>query len=765
MLARMLRTSGRFLVFGAGLAIALASLTAIWWGSVPALLTAGGALLLAGLSAVAIEGTRHQSLVSAAAHLDRSNDLRDQLSSAIELASDAKEGHQDHAFVTLAVSGGESAARLVRPGRSIPLRPDRLWIVWPLLSAAAVGAALLVPTLGRSFNQGADPSVVTSIRDSIASVAADLAQNIANEPEPEPAEQAALDRVRDIERTLESGAITPDDAITQAAAASERAARELADQAQRERVETLSDRLEQINPAQTGNASDLAEALRTGNLSEAQRALQELNDRAANATDAERQQLADDLRALAEQIHRQEESDSTRATDDTDGDDAANAPTNSDKPDPPTDDATSQREPAAVASPDSAPDADPPTSAPDQASREESEQAARNNAERESGQRDAEDLADRLRDMANEMDPAQESTPDDQQDRSTQDRQPPSESAQEPSSNNPADNTAPGPTEQQPQPSEPAPDEQGKSGKPGDNAAESGDGGERSPESSPGDAKNQQEQSTGKPDQPATGGGSQKDEPGRQPTDAPQTGGEASEQATPSDTSPDMPDNPDRHSPSETSDATDETGNTSSSGDRPDKVRNEQPGSDNREEPSDQPGSTLDRALDQIEKLDRQQRESLRRQAKSEHMRSRAEELLNGATPEQRQRLADLAERFRSEAPEGALDRAWNPDTELMDARGRSDMNPEDARQAGTTEPIAPPDRESGVFRPSASPEQVQQAAAAAERAIEGQAIPRRYRDYVRSVYRRFEEQSAQPAAPEGSDAEKPAETSDGINP
>ncbi len=822
-LARFVRTLGRSLVVGAGVGVGAAGVVSYFFGIEAGLAAAGACLLIAGGVAGATSMMRRRSLLHAAARVDDRLDFKDRLSTAIELGQ-ARHGAEDP-FVSLAVADGERMAAQADVRRAVPVRVDRSWVIWPMLGAVAVGMALLAPMLDRSDRAVIDPEQVARTRETIASVGDDLEQEVLDQAYPEPAAEEALERIREIERELESGLRSPEDAATAAAAVAQEQAERLAQDAQSERVEQLEQQLEQIEPEQLGDASALAEALRDADMGEAQRLLREMVDEADS--DVEREQLAKDLRRLADQIRSEKtpepsvpggDAGSPESSDGSDrGETGLPEVDQPNQPGAAPEPANDLPTPPGLDEPDAQNQPGEEQSTPDQASREQSERQAREAAEREAGKRDAQDLADRLDEVAGrvenpEKSAAQEPPPEGEQTQpnegqgSESEKNTPKEpgtseenpgETQNQQTQEPAENPNPDQTEQGEQQRESggdqqSPPEQGEGSEtqeqqPGQDTQ----GGQEQPDSGAQDGEPKPDQ-TGSdsspspesgPDQTQGGetGQEQSGSEGEQPEPGNETGTQGQPDAGQDQPSPGQGQQPGETPPNQATDqGSEKPGSSGLASDDPNSAGSDSKPTDSVREPGasgqdsgqgqdEQGGDAIDKALDQLEKLDRRQRETLKRKAQSEQMKKRAEELLDKASPEQRQRLADLASRFQGDAARDKPGGEWKPDTEMFDARPQESGKPGDERAVGSTEPTGAPDRNarSGPRGSAYKPTEVREAAAAAEKAIEGQAIPRRYRDYVRNVYRRFEQQ-AREAAPEGQDADaapKDSSGSDGSEP
>lgn len=781
--ARLVRSVGRSLVVGGAAGVVAAAAAALAWGTGPGLIAAGACLTAGALFAVVFELLRARPVLTAAARVDDALGLKDRLSSAIEFGR----GDGGDPFVALAVADAERHAGDADVRRVVAVRASRAWAVWPVLGAAAVGAALVVPMLPRGGRVAADPERVARTRESISATAAELEEEVLLAPEAEAAQQDALDRMREIERQLAEGLRTPEEAATEAAAVVEDAAERLEMEARAERSRGLRERLEGIKPEEVGGAAALAEALREDDLEGARRALREIARRGEGGSGEERERLAEDLRRLAEQIRSEqgatpdgadEEAGAEDLAADAVGDDADADSGGGDGAAEPLDDAE-PAEPSLPPSPEQAaeernspesadepgdaltspggdeqpvpgaesPDAGERPSTPDQAAREQVERGARGESEREEGRREAEELADRLDEVADGVEE-------------------PSERQSQP----PADPNETGSGGAESEGEERPPGAQGQTERGGSEQGEASDDSPEGRRETADDAPNGAERGADAP-----GEGEDAARPGESGRDAPaedQPEGGAREPGT----SPDAPASEGHDRPGEGAPGGQGDSDRAEDGSRGAGSSDAAPSGEARDDPANadaaagengdrtEGGSTedgrqgeteLDRAMDQLQKMDREQRESLRKMAQSEKLRQRARELLEDAAPEQRQRLADLADRLAHDSPVGAPLEGWDPETEVFDARSPEPDKGGANRQVGSAEPGGAPQAGGERFRSVNSAAEVREAAAAAEQAIEGQAIPRRYRDYVRQVYRRFEE-AAGGAAPEGRDAGEP---------
>jgi hypothetical protein len=344
--ARALSLAGRWLSGAALVAIALVLawkfvaspwLRAIgWWW-----LVAAPMLIAAAPGAFAL--ARPVRPRRGAMTLDENLALKDRLTSAIDLHDRTPPG-VDASFAELAVRRAEEMARAVRPDDAVPIRVDRAWAVWPSLVVLAIGAGVFV--------RARPPSVVvvpqvTKEEAKQASeqvrAAAKVIETIKSEPAlASPDVQRQLDAIAEVERELAAGQTLPADARTQSAKALERLAQSLKDNADRElsAQDALRDSLLSAGRAKdagtpdasSNGSSELAGALKRGDLAAAQDAARELLERMPSMSADERAALAKELRDLSSQMAKQDAANpgdsgsnaSSGGTRDHDGDAAKN---------------------------------------------------------------------------------------------------------------------------------------------------------------------------------------------------------------------------------------------------------------------------------------------------------------------------------------------------------------------------------------------------------------------------------------------------------
>ncbi len=712
------------LVANVGGSLLLASIAALVLGVVSAhflgrdfgLIVIAAAMIVAIIVAI-LQTLRHQRpLIESVAAVDRALNLKDRLSSALDLSRSASA--VDPAFVVLAVRDAETAASNVRVSDALSVRFGNAWVLWPMLSLTAVAAVLYVPLAASRMHHDMEQVLSSQTRLAIAEAARAIEGSREPDAPIDEADEQVLARLRDIEAELSAGRRAPDQAAIESAAALEERAQALEAEARRADpsplAEMLAEDLRDVAPDELGRAGKLGEALRDADFAAAQEALRELIENARALPDLERELMAEDLRKLAEALDRdapnppdpafarpdqtpsdQESRDEQSPIPQDEQSQPRDAPQESESPPSEPDDAPStppndgiresspgSTEPPAEQRP---PASREPSSPADQALDQQERERQSAHDRRDEAREAARDLSRNLRDVAeqirqNEM---PKEMPESEQQNQPQEQQ--AQPEQQPDGANPPEGQS---TEQQQQ------------------QQQQGDPSTEKP------TREQSNQSS-----------SDQAPPAKDPSQQTRQDTEAAREPEPTD-STDTP----------------QTGEGHEQSDR-------QPSPD-----------AVDRALDQLQNMSHQQREAMRKASQSQSLRDKAQELLSRASPEQRERIADLARQLaRDSAPdEIAESLPWAPSTTPVDARDRR-ASSDSGRNIGDVAPTLPPG-EFPASDPGTLAGQVRDAAASAERAIEGQAIPRRYRDFVRSVYRRYEDRTHRSiVAPDGRDADAPA--------
>lgn len=315
--ARALSLAGRWLSSAAIVALALV----LVWKFVPApwiratdwwWLIAAPMVLAAIPAAIAL--ARPVQSRRGALTLDENLSLKDRLTSAIDLHDRPPPG-VDAGFAELAVRRAEELAREVRPQSAVPLRVDRAWGVWPSLVVLAIVAGVLVRTRPPA-TVVVPPVSKEEVKQAGEQVraAAKVIESIRGEPTlATPEVQRQLEAIADVERELAAGQTLPADARTQSAKALERLAQSLKDNADRELASQDALRDSLLNAARAtkpdggeSDTSELAKALKRGDLAAAEEAARQLVEQMPSMSADERAALANELRDLATQMAKQD---------------------------------------------------------------------------------------------------------------------------------------------------------------------------------------------------------------------------------------------------------------------------------------------------------------------------------------------------------------------------------------------------------------------------------------------------------------------------
>lgn len=296
-------------VFGAAIGLAaivlgkLMPLPWAWWWNMaacPAACAAVGAL-----SALLGRWTPLRS----ARELEARLALNDRLSSALVLA---KVSPSDP-FVRVAMDQADHLSGQIDPAGVFPIRARRWWLAGPALAAAGIAAGLWMPTRGPGA-AGQDTPAAARARedaaDDVAELRAAMSESTpANIPAASAREIAELD---DIQRELAQGRLSPGEAASRSARAAERAAQR-SEERGREEIEEF-DRTRQglagaarSEPARVDaggerDASDFRRALGAGDVAGAARAIDRAERDAGSMTPEQRRALAKDLEELGRSL-------------------------------------------------------------------------------------------------------------------------------------------------------------------------------------------------------------------------------------------------------------------------------------------------------------------------------------------------------------------------------------------------------------------------------------------------------------------------------
>ncbi|MBX3406799.1 MAG: hypothetical protein KF869_08540 [Phycisphaeraceae bacterium] len=277
---------------------------------------------------------RRAGPLAAAGMVDDALALRDRLTNGLTLAGARG---QDPVFVELALRESDRAAAAAEPRRAIAVHFGRAWHGLPALILAGVAIAILVPSmdlLGRAAARDR-AAIELARRERVSGQLAAAAEAVRHAP-PAPTTQAdatatvpdprsaELERIRE---ELEQGRISPQDAAARAVqelqAIAEREEREAESAASSQRA--TANALEGLPRSawpeaapEAGGIDDVREsaltrAVREGDLAAARDAANQLLRPRQTMDPAAREQLAEDLRRLAEDLEQLERQEAERA--------------------------------------------------------------------------------------------------------------------------------------------------------------------------------------------------------------------------------------------------------------------------------------------------------------------------------------------------------------------------------------------------------------------------------------------------------------------
>lgn len=762
--AAVVASGGRGLLGGAVAGLVAVALTRFGLGLVdaetPWWLLLSGCLGLGLVLGVAAAVWNRPGAFAAAQAADGAAGLHDRLSNAVWFSSCEEITPSER----LAVADAESVATRVRPRSVIPLRFGSAWAVWPPVVLAAAACGMFVPV-----RSGADAHDIAmhqhgdadreAVAEVIAQAAAEARASGAHDRDGD-ATAEALAEMEEIERELLDGAGDPAAALTEGA----RLLEGMADRAREEaEVESLADRaLREGLADRLGEQQEtaLSRALAAGDLEAARAAADEIFDRLDALDTAERERLAEELDRLARQAESVPRDDAESPTDREGSAESLLREQGVED----TDGLADMQDREGLREALEREGVEP------EVARELAEEIAERNRAREAADRAEEDL-DRLAESAREAAEELRAPPPDAPS--------PEEQAGDPEASDREDEE---PTREQDGRDESGEDGQGTPGAARREAADEEpgrDGGERG---DPRDADPGQDSETEREGRESgTQQGERTDEQQRGAERADdQREGRAQEQGGTDESGNNTQrkqdsgesvrgrnetqgDAGDAGASDEQGDPAGERGGTRTDG--------EQPGDNAAERLTDGQGEAPDprgveRFRRQLERMAEREGAAREQRKQAGRLREQAERMLEGASPEERQRLQDLAREMAREmrnageqdgsgaglgprsaqGAQAAPQRAWDVD----DVEAGSDAAEEQGGRV-IAEWFNDQERPEGVSRtgrPSGSvPPAMDEAARAAERAVERQAVPRDRRDLVRRVFERYRQRAAERAS------------------
>lgn len=678
------------------------------------------------------------STFDAALWLDRRLGLKERLSNALALTSASPSSASpvnDPEFIDLTVRESEAAAAAVAPRRVVPVKVDWTWPAWPIIGAAALAIGIFAPSMTWTPPLSEEERALIASRSQAAeriAQAAAMVRDVADPVVGDVATDEEIKAIEQLERDLAQGKADPSRATASAAKTLEDVADRLDAQAQESAIaqEELSRAIAEAEETiKDERLAPLAEALKAGDLDLAREAARNLLREVPELSPEARRQLAEDLESLARALDPQgprdglpseatppaadgesqpshaqtppgEEPGETKPPGETPQPREAEQPA---EPSDPSSEPTPAQDPAQDPPPSEAPQEEPPRGdgqAPHEP--EQSQPREQPDQTRDTRPNPQRDISESMRRLAEEMrrDAQQQPHPGEQPEQ----RQ---DTAQQQPSQQPGEQPTQQPRESpSQQPSEtPAP-------QPG-----------QSPSHQPGQERQAQPGETPTQQQPSPHPG---EEPSAEPESTPTQVAEPTE-------------DPSSH-PGAASEQTVARPTPSSDGE----PQEDQPdaGSDGRE--------NLEQVLERLAKEQSRGREARER---AEDMRRAARELLESASPQEREAMERWAlEKMRERGQPSPLSReSWQPTHDTFDVRPAESPAEADERVIARWFSDEGVDRTGAVTHREAA-RTIQEAQKGAEQAIERQAVPRRHADLVRRVFQRYSERAG-PAAIDAPDA------------
>jgi len=257
------------------------------------------------IAALAVAWRRRLTPLEAATDLDTTLKLRDRMGSSIEL----DELNRDDPFVQLLEFETEQQASKIRVAQATPIRLDNSWLLWPALAALCVGAILFMPTLdllGRQQarqQQAQKEEQVQTAAQTIDDLIDQTKEQLA-ELEDAAADDELEETLREIRERLQNDEISPEEALTQAAAAMDEKSRQLEEQAAE--AQQTNEMLEEMLAASADpnnlDASDLEKALESGDFESAAAELDKLREQLDQMSEEERQALSVSMQDMARRL-------------------------------------------------------------------------------------------------------------------------------------------------------------------------------------------------------------------------------------------------------------------------------------------------------------------------------------------------------------------------------------------------------------------------------------------------------------------------------
>ena len=324
----VVRHAGRALLLtSAVLCLSVTLIKLLGWPALPSWQQSvegiSGVLALAALAGGVWAFLHRPSSLYAASVIDRQLRLKDRISSAVALGDRAGPGRTINPFAATVLDAAESVAATARVPAAIPIRFERSWILWPVLVLTALAGILWLPTLNLLGRP--DPVVVQQQIQARRGLSKQLAQAVeaarsaAPSKAADPVTARAISDLEEMQRELEKGdskgqpiASRAAKALDQIAARTEEHARNASARTQEERDNLVAAARSQNTAEKSAGDTDLAKALRSGDLAAASEAARRLLDPKASQSQAEREAAARSLEQLSKDLDAIEQQKQSR---------------------------------------------------------------------------------------------------------------------------------------------------------------------------------------------------------------------------------------------------------------------------------------------------------------------------------------------------------------------------------------------------------------------------------------------------------------------
>ncbi|MCA9282390.1 MAG: hypothetical protein H6812_01030 [Phycisphaeraceae bacterium] len=786
--------TGPALAIGAGVALLATLIDRLigpglaWW------MILAPASLIPAMIASLLAWRRRGSRLGALASVDASLRLEDRLGSAASFT----ERRDDNPFAQLAIDEGERTAGDVRVDRAIPIRFDNSWFAAGLMLLVALGALLFVEPMHLLRDNAAHEANIHRIAqqeqaaDEIDEVAGALEQ-LSTDGDAAladtPGAQDALAELEKLREELARGETDADEARSQAAESLNDLAQGLEQSAQESRAadDAVREMFSQLPPKDTpsGASERLADALRSGDLDGALEALNELEQQAGDLPPEQREDIARDLRALADDL---EELTAQQQNEQQPLDDIEPAPDETGLTPQERDELRDMGDAQQIeeALRQRGFDQEPARQLAEQLEQEHKDQQAQKQAEQRTR-----DLSDAARDAADDIEqkPKNDSSNNNQSQNGDQPKQQGDQQGdnkqQQDGGSKPDDRkqgtgespdpNAPGaptpaetPAKQETQGGKPQPQQQGE---PSQGQPQQQQPGQQQPTQGSDPSQQGDQPANQQGDKPGDQPGAQPNSEQGSPTDSQQPGQQqpgAKDGAQPGQGDPAQ--STDSQSPGDGSQQGEQNSDQTATGTSSETSAERDP-NQGAGQGGDKGGTGVQRLREQLEEIRDEARRAKQNQQRADDIRDRARELLDGMSDDERQRMLDWAEQLAREnnAPPDDSFAAQSRDRPPIDASNTSPMdirrNADDGRVVGEFDDPNSRTGAGDVSDRAPTPAEIRKALEGLDQLVEDRAVPRSRQSVIERYFRKAleraeKEQAEQPA--ESSPPPAPAKDADG---